>query len=231
MALIQTGNNTAGFANVDTAFATAVRSLPTPAAGHFRAAFATTSLAFTNGVNVATIRNPSASLAIVTRLRARYKTMAVAAPAATGLEVRLSAFIGRSWTVLGTTNRTALTLTGNNQKMRTSFSSAANLEIGFASAVAGITGDTVTSDANPFAIDSGSPQNHAVTAAAAPGAQQQPDEPCDLLFQANVMSGEYPITLAQNEGIRVVFNVTTAAAGIIVFDLAWAEVSAFPQGS
>jgi hypothetical protein len=223
------GGTSGGLAEVDSLKALYTRNIPIPS-DQFRAAFKTTSLAFTNGVNICTFRNPSSALIVVSRLRARIKPMAIFTAAAAGLEVSLSWFVGRSWTTLGTTNRTALSFSGNNNKMRSSFGSA-SAEMGFASATGGITGDTITQDANPIAVDSGSPQSHSVTAAASPGAGVQDSFDCEANFMPSQSDGEYPLILAQNEGVRLVYNLTgTAAAIIVVGEIMWSEVAAYPLG-
>lgn len=197
---------------------------------HYRAAFKTTSLAFTTGVNVASLVNPAATPMVLTRFRARVKPMAIFTPAAAGLEVTLSLFIGRGWSVIGTTNRTTLSFAGNANKMRASMASS-GASFGYASAVGGITGDTITQDANPIAIDSGSPQGHSTTAAASPGAGIQDSFDCTMDFAPSQADGEYPIILAQNEGVRLVYTLTgTAAAVIILGHAMWSEVAAYPAG-
>jgi hypothetical protein len=230
MAGIQVVGGVTGFlAEVDSSKALATRNWPVPG-DQYRAAFKTTSLAFTNGANILTFRNPSSAIIAVTRLRARTKPMAIFTAAAAGLEVSLSWFVGRNWTTLGTTNRTALSFAGNNNKMRTSFGSA-SAEMGYASAAGGITGDTITQDANPFAIDSGSPQSHSITAAASPGAGVQDSFDCEANFMPSQSDGEIPLILAQNEGVRLVFNLTgTAAAIIVVGEVMWGELAAYPLG-
>jgi len=230
MSLIQTGGSTAGFADVDDFYAMAVRSRPLPA-NHFSAAFKTTSLAFTNGVNIMSFVNAGASPIVVTKVVARIKPMAVFTAAAAGLETSLSLFIARNWTVIGTTNRTALSFAGNANKLRTSFSAGASANMGYASATGGYTGDTATADANPIAIASGTPQTASVTAAATPGAGVQDSFDTNLIFTADPASGEYPIVLAQNEGLRLVYNLTGSAAALIVTgQIQWAETTAFPEG-
>lgn len=220
---------TGGEAETDSLKSLFVAAKPLPG-DHFRCAFKTNSLAFTNGVIIATFRNPSASPIALTRFRARVKPMAVWTPAAAGLEVSLSIFVARSWTVLGTTNRTALSFAGNNNKLRTTFGSA-SAEFGYASAVGGITGDTVTQDANPIELDSGAPQSHSVTAAASPGAGVQDSFDCAADFSPSQADGEYPLVLAQNEGVRLVYNITGTAAAVMITGRAmWSEVAAYPAG-
>lgn len=231
MALIQDGGQQAGFQDVDSFFATLARNIPLPA-DHFRAAFKTTSLAFTNGVNIASFVNTTASPIVVTKLRSRIKPMAIFTPAAAGLEVSLSWFIGRTWTVVGVTSRTTLSFAGNANKLRTSFAGSGAPSMGYASAVGGITGDTVTQDANPIEVGSGSPQDHATTAAASPGAGLQSNFECIADFTTDISNGEYPIVLAQNEGLRLVYNLTgTAAALMVTGAIQWAQATAYPRGS
>lgn len=195
---------------------------PTPLSGGcYSLGFETTSLAFTNNVVVWDLRNPTANLAIVTFVQAGIRSMAIATPATTGLRQTLQLFIGRNYSALSNTNRTAQVLTTNNCKLRTSFPTS-GLEIGFASAVGGITGGTITEDATSIANCNTSPQAHSVTAAAAPGAGVQSDSARDLSWMPAPVNG-CPIILAQNEGIRLRYLVTTAAAVIIFGQVHWSE--------
>lgn len=195
---------------------------PVPlAGGSYSIGFETTSLAFTNNTVVWDLRNPTANLAIISYIVAGIRSMAVATPAATGLRQTLQLFVGRNYTTLSSTNRTTQVLTTNNCKLRTSFPSS-GLEIGFASAVGGITGGVITEDTTSLANCNTSPQNHSVTAAAAPGAASQSDSSRDLIWQPAPMNG-CPIILMQNEGIRLRYFVTTAAAVIIFGQIQWAE--------
>lgn len=220
MSAVQGGSSTPGLANVTNKFGLVTTITPW-GGNHFSAGILTTSLAFTNGVNVIDIRNPSAQLMVIPSFWFRITTMAIAAPALTGLNQGLSAVIRRNYTVVSPTNRTALTLTTNNCKMCTG-QSTSSAEIGFSSNVAGITGGTATDDATPICSASGAPQTHAVTAAAAPGAGVQHKDGWALQFQTGPY--ESPIILAQNEGIRINIAVTTAAACIVSGNLRWFEI-------
>lgn len=227
MALIQGGSSTAGFSNVSGRFGLMTTGVM-PDGDHFSAGILTTSLAYTNGVNVVDIRNPTARLMVIPYFWFRVTTMAVATPALTGLNQGLQAVVRRNYTVLSPTNRTALTLTTNNCKLRTA-GATSGAEIGFGSTTAGITGGTAVDDATAIASASGAPQTHAVTAAAAPGAGVQDKDGWALQFAA-CGPWDSPLVLAQNEGLRINLAVTTAAACIISGQIRWFEVdtASFP---
>lgn len=195
---------------------------PTPTAGgQYAAGFETTSLAFTNNVVVWDFRNNSSNLVLVTSLEAHITEMAIAAASATGLRATLQLFVGRAYTAQSTTNATALTLSGNNAKLRTSYATP-NVQIGFASAVGGITGGTVTEDATALATSTQGVQDAAITAAASPGVNQPKSNDRPLIWQPTDYSG--PIVLAANEGIRIRYLVTTAAAVIVSGSVSWGEL-------
>lgn len=189
--------------------------------GSYSLGFETTSLAFTNNVVVWDLRNPTANIVVVSFFQAGIRSMAIATPAATGLRQALQLFVGRNYVTLSNTNRTAQSLAANNCKLRTSFPTS-GCEIGFASATAGITGGTITEDGTPLCNSNSSPQTHSVTAAAAPGAGVQADSHRDLVWKPATMNG-CPLILEQNEGIRLRYLVTTAAAAIIFGQVHWAE--------
>lgn len=221
MPRIETGSSTSGQANVGAEFALFTKPVPL-VGGSYSVGFETTSLAFTNNVVVWDFRNPTANLVLVGQVLGRILSMATAAPALTGLRQSLQLFVGRNYTALSNTNRTAHTLTTNNGKLRTSYPTS-GMEIGFASAVGGITGGTVTEDVTPLAVAGGNPQGHSVTAAAAPGGAVQESDPYFLSWEPAWMTGG-PIVLAQNEGIRMRYLVTTASAVIVQGRVQYAEL-------
>ena len=219
MAVIQDGSGST-LAKVRASLAQAVQLIPTEG-GQYSAGFETTSLAFTNNVVVWDFRNPTANLVLVTNLLAQVVPMAIPAANATGVRTNLRLFVGRNYTALSNTSRTALTLTTNNCKLRTSYPTP-GVEIGFASAVGGITGGTITEDASSLADASQGSQDTSVTAAAAPGANQHRSNDRPLIWQPTPWGG--PIVLAQNEGIRIRYLVTTAAAAIVNGQVQWSEL-------
>lgn len=89
---------------------------------------------------------------------------------------------------------------------------------------AGLTAIT-TLDAYPIAQSIGDPNQ---TNPAAGTEEPRVNDPT-LLYQCDLASGEYPLVLAQNEGI-VLRNRTVwpaAGTGIVQIEMVWSEVSAF----
>jgi hypothetical protein len=115
---------------------------------------------------------------------------------------------------------TSITLGGNNQKKRTSMgtslvTTAASARIASASA---LTGSSFTLDANPILVGMGK------TLAA--GATVQ-----DASFESvlDMTASEYPVVLAQNEGIVARNVVLMGAAGTVrmAVEIVWDEVAAY----
>lgn len=218
MPRIETGNSTTGQANVNANFSLATYCTPL-VGSHYSAGFETTSLAFTNNVVVWDFRNPTANLVLISKLNAKVFPMALAAGAAGGLRAALQLFVGRSYTALSNTGRTAQTLSTNNAKLRTSYSTP-GVEIGFASATGGITTGTVTEDATPLATTSDSVMREVLAPVANQNQRYPTNQPLD--WQAEPIGG--PIVLAQNEGIRLRYLVTTAAAAVVAGYVRWTEL-------
>lgn len=196
--------------------AAALNLVPTEG-GQYSAGWETTSLAFTTGVVIWDFRNNSANLMLITSVQAAIAEMGVAGFVATGLRAALQLFVGRAYTVQSTTNITALDLTGNNAKLRTSYSTS-NAQITFANNVAGITGGTIVQDATPLATATIGVEDDATAAAA----NQHRAQPNPLFWAPTPWDG--PIVLAANEGIRIKYLVTTAAAVIISGYCKWSEL-------
>lgn len=220
MPVQESGGSTSGQANVLANFSVPVQIIP-PVGGQYSAGFETASLAYTNGVTVWDFRNGTANLVQITELMAQVVPMAIAAASGTGLRTALQLFVGRAYTAVSATGRTALTLTSNNCKLRTSYATP-GVEIGTASGTTGITGGTVTVDGTPIATATQGSQDPSVTAAVAPGANQHRSNDRPLLWTPSQWSG--PLTLAQNEGARIVYLVTSAAAVVIGGHVKWNEL-------
>jgi hypothetical protein len=92
-----------------------------------------------------------------------------------------------------------------------------------ANATGGITGGTVTPDASPLATSTQGAQDESITAAVSPGVNQHRSNDRPLIWQANPWSG--PLVLAQNEGFKLVYLVTTAAAVIVSAQIGWTEIA------
>jgi hypothetical protein len=140
--------------------------------------------------------------------------MAGSATSFTAGFANIQAMIARGWTADGS-GGTALTVTGNNQKLRTSMGTTL---IGAlrASSTAALTAGTKTLDANPI----GQIAFSVGTAASVIYVNRT------TLYGAQEV-GAHPIVLASNEGVIV--RATVPATGTWQFGVTidWAEVSAF----
>jgi hypothetical protein len=122
----------------------------------------------------------------------------------------------------GGTDLGALVKTRMRSTMGASLLDAAGLmRISTTAALTAIT----TVDATSIAQSVGDPQR--VNPAA--GTEEQRVNDPTLLYEANMANGEYPLVLAQNEGLvfrnRTVWPV--AGTGIFTIEMSWSEVSAF----
>lgn len=124
------------------------------------------------------------------------------------------------------TGGTVVPLTTNNAKLRTSFPTSLVTDFRTGALTAG----TRTLDSNTFMRSRGNAGTQNVTAAAAPGADMS-NESDGVLNQVifNVMPGQHPLVLAQNEGLVVVNITAMPAAGALagMLEIGWAEVNAF----
>lgn len=196
-----------------------VSAKPIPASvGHFRVARRFLPIASaTAGANFVAFRNPTANLAILTRLRLRI--LQIGNPTAV-IEHRIGAFVARSYTVAdGTGIGATLTLTGNNAKKRSSMSTTGCV-ITETSAAGGLTGGTKTLDADPFALMT------AWILAAIPtaGVNESVYE-----WDPSSADGVHPFVFAQNEGfvLQVLANLAAATGVAIFYEIAWAEAASF----
>ena len=129
---------------------------------------------------------------------------------------KFEAMIARSWTADGTSGNPS-TLTGNNQKLRTSMGSSLFVGTGVRMASTGALGaGTKTLDAHGIGAT-----NSSVTATA--GAVVLPP---DTLFQANNMDN-HPIVLVQNEGPIVRATVPATGTWTAGISMRWAEVVSY----
>jgi hypothetical protein len=157
-------------------------------------------------------------LCIIRFLKVRY---AVITGFTAAQELSFDAFVARGYTADHGAGA-AITIGGNNQKKRTSMgtslvTTAASARIANASA---LSGSSFTLDANP--IMTGMKKT---LAAAATVQDADFEETMDLTNGG----GEYPIVLAQNEGIVVRNGILMGAAGTVrgAVTIAWDEVSAY----
>jgi len=136
--------------------------------------------------------------------------------------ITLEAFIARAFTVSDSSG-TAITLTGDNQNMRTSMGASLFTDMRIAS-TATLTAGTRTLDTQ--AVGMIVTHSSAGTGGATPiiGSQFLP---ITDLFECDVTDGEHPIVLAQNEGIIVRATVPATGTWNIGIQMKWAEVAAF----
>lgn len=135
--------------------------------------------------------------------------------------------VGRSWTT-APSGGTALTLTGDNQSLRTSMGASLFGSMIIATTAA-LTDGTTTFDSRPHGSTYGStgttpvigkgyiPNYDAVAGGGGDGV---------ILFQRDP-GNEHPIILAQNEGIAVKGTVPATGTWVAAVRMKWAEVTAF----
>lgn len=127
---------------------------------------------------------------------------------------QFSAVIARGWTVAGGGGAT-LTITGNNQKLRTAMGTTLLGEFRQA-ATAALTAGTKTLDANPL----GSAVSSTGVTAGTPLSSTQ------ALFNA-ANADNMPIVLAQNEGVIVRATVPATGTWTAGVSWRWAEVTSY----
>lgn len=160
----------------------------------------------------------------ITRLRTRFQPLTPFTAATLTDHTSLDAFIGRTFTAAHT-GGTALTLTGSSFKMRASMGSTLFTDLRMATTAA-LGGGTVTLDPHPIAQSIR--KGNRVNPAAATEETIQPTAD-GLNLEIDMAGGEHPIILTQNEGI-VIRNRTVwpaAGTGIILVEMAWAELTVF----
>lgn len=129
---------------------------------------------------------------------------------------QLQLFVARSWTTNGSgATSAAATMTGNNQKLRTSMGTSLVGEIRV-STTGAITAGTKTLDAQPLGSITSS-----VTATAG-----TPLWPAAHLYELDE-NDQHPIILAQNEGIVIRATVPATGTWTASFDVTWMELAAY----
>jgi hypothetical protein len=128
----------------------------------------------------------------------------------------IAAFFARSFTASDTGGATA-TITGSNAKKRTSFGTTLLTELRF-STTATLTAGTRTLDTQPFARLS---VNGLVTAA------NGNVIPMGTVLWQRDGADEYPIVLAQNEGIVIQATVPATGTWFYSCNMEWMEIASF----
>jgi len=191
--------------------------------GHYRISVTTGTLAAALAANaqVFQFKNTTTNLSIIHRIRTRFLPLTPFTAATLTDHTSFDAVVARAYA--GGGGGTTLTLTGNNAKARTNMATCGSIIN--VSTTAALTLAT-TLDASPFtqSIRKG----NRVNPAAATEETIQPSTD-GLEYQPDVAVGEYPLTLAQNEGF-VIRNRTVwpaAGTGILLIEVSWAEVSSY----
>jgi hypothetical protein len=129
--------------------------------------------------------------------------------------------ISRSWTVSGT-GGTAVTLTGNNQKLRTSFGTSLVTDMRYTTNAA-LGAGTKTLDSQGIGIAIA----ELGTGATSTNAGLVVIPKTDLFYATG--ANDYPITLAQNEGVSVRMVTVEPSSAVLMtcVDIEWSEVNSF----
>ncbi len=197
------------------------------ALGHYRFSVVTGTLAAALAANAVVFSarwGDATRLCKVTKLRTRFLPLTPFTAATLTDHTSFDLCIGRTFTAAHT-GGTALTLTGDNAQMRASMGASLFSDIRIATTAA-LGGGTVTLDAHPIAQSLR--RGNRVNPAAATEEVVMPQAD-GLIMDIDLGSGEHPLILAQNEGL-VVRNRTVwpaAGTGILLVEMAWAEVTSY----
>jgi hypothetical protein len=209
-----------------THFAAAVQQRPLDykTAGSYRVAVRTGTLAaaLAAGATIFSARwGDATKMCVIQKVTARLLPLTPFTAATLTDHTSLDLITARSFTA-SDTGGTAITLTGNNQKLRTTMASSAFTDMRI-STTAALTAGTRTPDAQAMAasIRKGNRVNPAA-------ATEETIQPTDniLAYAPDVAAGEHPITLVQNEGI-LIRNVTVwpaAGTAVVAIEIAWSEL-------
>lgn len=195
-----------------------VKPIPS-SVGHYRTSVVLT-MATTQAANsrLFELRNTSTNLLIPTRIRVGALTVGTVT---TAYAFQLDVFRCTSFTVTDTTNTVTPTTSVKRTTGMTAYPGNANIRyVTVAGAAAGMTGGTLTKDANPIG------SYVAWTHTAAPGVFS-PMVTAELLDDVN---GTHPIVLAQNEGIEIenaIVGSGTANVVKVLIDVSWTEATAY----
>lgn len=136
--------------------------------------------------------------------------------------IAIEAFVARSFTAEnGAPGGTALTISGNNQNLRTSMA-AVGLGVIRIASTAALAAPTWTLDAQPIGRIHTHSSGGVGSATPIIGSIYMPKTE---LFRA--APGEHPIVLAQDEGIAILATVPGTGVWLAGIRLKWAEVPAF----
>lgn len=163
---------------------------------------------------VFSLRNISSNLILVRRVGVGFVTTT---GFTAGQQLNYGLQVARAFTA-SDTGGTAIALTGNNCKVRTSLATLTSVDCRI-SAAGALTAGTKTLDTNFLGVNGG----FAPTTTTSVVVQPAPDN----LFSDE--AGDYPIVLAQNEGINVINITAMGAAGVgtLYVNIELAEATAY----
>lgn len=210
MAQIQSGADST-LLTIDPAFSAARVSIrPPEVTGAYRLAQRSGTIAAATAAGILyAFRYTGSGVAVVQSVRVGLNVLS----AYTQGSIVISLWATRSYTATETTNYTAATLTTNNAKLRTSFSTTS--AVAGICTTTGITGGTGTDDTQALSSVTFNMPGTIV-------GQSMQD-----FFILNMQS--YPLTLRQNEGFRIRNDTAFAATGTsnLVVAVEWFEAAAY----
>lgn len=226
MAIIE-GSGSATLAEVGAAAAKALHTINKPcdagALGHYKFAGATGAIAAGMGSNGQLF---SMRWTDATRLCVVTKVICTGVRATTAFAVGtidIKATIARSFSV-SASGGTQVTLTGDNQALRTSFAASLVGDMRIASTAA-LTAGTQTLDSQDIGFLTTHSSGGVGSATPIIGSIYVPNN--GILFDADVARGEHPIVLVQNEGLVVRATVPGTGVWNLGLEIVWSEVTAF----
>lgn len=184
--------------------------------GHYRVAFSTSAIAPAANAVLAALRwTDTGSFLVLNRLLVG---VTVVTAVTAQRQDPIVANLARAYTAAHTTNATAISLAGNNQKMRSIMGSSLLANLQAANLAAGLTGGTRTLDGNPFAQAPLSPALIGIGT----GVPNQEAYAWEAF-------GMHPVVLSPNEGVELAWGPTALATGTLTVNvtLAWSEVVVF----
>lgn len=215
-------------AEVDGTGFRAIRITPRPmdhgSLGHYKASVITGSMAAGLGADSEILQfrwTDATRFAVITKIT--LDGMLASTAFAAG-QIRLYATVARAFSAAGTGGNT-LTITGNNQKMRTSMGTTLLGELRSASTAA-LGAGTKTLDAGSIGqVNTHSAQFGIATPVI--GSVGPACGPNVDLFIPDSGAGEHPLILATNEGVVVRATVPATGVWVLGMTIRWAEVAAF----
>lgn len=225
MAVIE-GGTSAVLAEVGSASAKGMHTIAKPqdagSLGHYQVSVQTGAIAAAMAANGELFQfrwTDATRLALIhsIEINGAYASTAFAAGAIT-----FKATIARSWSASGT-GGTALTLTGDQAQLRTSFGASlvGDCRVATTAALGAGTKTLDTQDVGLITTHSSAGWNSATPII---GSLYLPTT---KLFSADIASGEHPIVLAQNEGIVVRATVPGTGVWSAGITVKWSELAAF----